>query len=1221
MLSVQCLGFLLLENFNLEITPQGNSVEEMESGLIEMLSSRVTEYPFYSFATRIWFTSARSQLSDDEVWELSRTLFDPRKSNSFTQWALYLIWSIRASPSFWLPPQTTGTLLGVLNSSFTPFHLSAILGVPEICKYLLNDGIDGNSECHFGSAIDCAVSGLGILWRAVDSDFGDAIYDMKRHLHSWKDDTQHIQHHVSRTVDCVVGAQGPLLLRRLVASKPTLMRTAIMTCSAIMEFSMVAILIQNGIEPREEDHDVFQQAMKRLCSSIQTSYSNLRGEVFSQAAEERRLETFIRSLNSMIGTSPGAYAFCAIAWNQALRFDISFTSDISIVSSQISLDLKSLKELGMSGASTYDMAKLDTFLDDPRVSADGLACSTADGLGDTLLHLALSPGRASFAGFPSRLAVVQRLLEAGCMPSAINKNGDTPLHDWTWAEDADEAQKPEVENLIRSLLERGASIHTKGLFGSSVLHALARYSRVKALRAILDVVGADEAAVALAATDDQGFTPLMRALERNHAETAKVLIQYGKNEFGSLDNAELLSLAGGIQSVSLLQAVMGVGFPIKSDSGDSALHHIKRTTPVNCIRMLKEHLPYSCSQRVDGRLPIEIYLREWCLVPDEELNEEEVEAYLNSSFKVLKELAAAESQEECDEDGLSVWEYATARLVRDMRLGRSIDPYTNPDARRGKLFTEAVRHLMKLDYMRLHEATTGECGLLSLLRCLTPQNRNRSGLWPAKPRLLIEISIETIHWSQVPTSAIALDLLYTAFDMGDEPLLKVLLQQGIPLVHNGVVLDIAQVMCNASYETSPERYKACARMVLEYFPTEALEASDLVRGELALIHRAFSPWLAEELLLRGADPNLRTPMGHGHSSALVHHLLKGSPAVALHLLRRGADPEVANLDGVNAIHAALAFGHIDVLEAIHKVFDLPGHGVWSAKCNFWHQNAFWRALSGLELGALCGQLGSIKFLVENSDAEKLKKTPRARDVIYLAAAGGHDEVIRYLHQVGFDVNLASTQRRRTPLHAAVPRTRLSTINALIQLGAQLMEDREGMTPLDLAITLPRPQVAELLHQAFPASSRRAGAQSPQPVCSCHKSSAAYEKAIIAGDIHACKNLHQLGYPLDGELSCGCSYLAEALQLSSYSIARWLIDKGASLTRHSCVEHGNSDALGIWLGQRIPDQSFTDLLLKKYIQQGGDIFLPGLLEYAAYSPDFEKPKALLKAMESSIDNRK
>ena len=250
---VQCLRFLHLENFNISITPQGGSVKEAESGILGILASRADEYPFYIYAAESWLKHARSQWSDEEVWELSQRLFDPRKSNHFTQWALHMLRVQDTSNE----TKASRTLTGILSPRFTTLHFAAILGIPEIYQFLVAAG--------------------------------DSISAQRRELRQINEDRQHIQHDVTRTVDCVLGAQASLLPRQSMTRKPALMGVALVACSAVMDLSRVPMLTQNGVDPREEDQDDFQKALIQLCSSIKESYhafEDLRGHNSFKATEE-----------------------------------------------------------------------------------------------------------------------------------------------------------------------------------------------------------------------------------------------------------------------------------------------------------------------------------------------------------------------------------------------------------------------------------------------------------------------------------------------------------------------------------------------------------------------------------------------------------------------------------------------------------------------------------------------------------------------------------------------------------------------------------------------------------------------------------------------------------------------------------------------------------------------------------------------------------------------
>jgi len=71
--------------------------------------------------------------------------------------------------------------------------------------------------------------------------------------------------------------------------------------------------------------------------------------------------------------------------------------------------------------------------------------------------------------------------------------------------------------------------------------------------------------------------------------------------------------------------------------------------------------------------------------------------------------------------------------------------------------------------------------------------------------------------------------------------------------------------------------------------------------------------------------------------------------------------------------------------------------------------------------------------------------------LHIAAAYGHDDVMKLLLENGANVNsIAEDAERGTPLHWAVRTQRLETVKILVEAGADInVQDRNGRTPLDL----------------------------------------------------------------------------------------------------------------------------------------------------------------------------
>ncbi|KAK8110140.1 uncharacterized protein PG998_006597, partial [Apiospora kogelbergensis] len=1223
----QCLQYIQLDNFAHDrwyTTPQFHDEEVPPNNRIP---------PFYEVAAISWLRHGRHGWEHNgEFRGLAEKLFDRQKTATFLFWAIYLLdrlhgMTIKDVTNTRLLPTESGELSMtsiVQDPSFTPLHLAAILGIPEICQKLIGEGVDASLVCRLGSPMSCAVSSIGALQTDVVAHSVSALPEIKRLIH--RDDEQSLPHDISKTVSCIINAEKSGSSVSSIAGSPTLMRSAISTSGAIADFSMIPTLLQNGIEASGEDSESFRVQLTILCRDIASKYpvkSGSHAQRLVKSAPEMRLETLIRSLNNLIDVFPSALALCSIAWKEAVEQDLSFTSDITIVNTQISLDDEALKELGFAGAAGGDITKLNAYLDDPRTSVDTLVRGKTSLYESTLLHCALGRSHAGFRGFESHLAVTRRLLEAGCLPTIVNNKGQTPLHVWSWGEDADETQQQKLEDIARSLFHKGPSIQTKDIAsGANALHCWASRGSIRTLRAVLRVASADDAESALETTDDEGATPLMRAIECNHVDTAKLLLRYGGNGrdfIETLDKSKLLSLMGGIDSTSLLQELISVGFPIISDDGDSALHHVKGTTPVDCIKALKEYLPDHCSRRFEERLPVEIYLRGWFSNLTNEADQDQSVDNHDRHFKAIEELSNLSNQMPRDTNGMSVWSYA----VTCMRMGR-------PSSQSRHIICAGLGYIVQLGYMRSHEKRNSECGLIPLLRVLDLPARRPHDSWPVSPEFLMDVAKETGYWHQFCTSPMALDLLHSAYSPKLHlPLIRFLLEKNVFTSNFKYILDVHKVLRSLGIlECNDESLKPGIQTILDHF-NKVVWTYDS-----EIIHYSRSTWIMEEFIRRGANPNMRTSLHQGHVPALVHHIWGRRLDLAACLLKNGARPGDADTRGINALHAAIITGNVGILESILLNFSFPS---WY-RAEFNHLDKI-LLLDVLHISALEGKLDCVEFLLKHDEAHEFRHKDHAWQAIHLAAMKGHDGIITFMHKQGFDINARNPKNGYTPLHAAVEERKISTVKMLIQLGATSTGDQQGRTPLVLALLLDSPEIVAAFDQT---SNGVDSISDPSLVHSSHLAPTnhrlipVFEQAVRQGNLALCMNLRQLGCPLDGDLSCGgCSLLQLALALCESDIALWLVREGASMIKSSrkCFAHSLHipprgrrtyrchrrylDSVPVLCLKCICiNMESTEVILRKYVEDGGDIFNTELLISATESESPENLRAWLNVLKSA-----
>jgi ankyrin repeat protein len=207
-----------------------------------------------------------------------------------------------------------------------------------------------------------------------------------------------------------------------------------------------------------------------------------------------------------------------------------------------------------------------------------------------------------------------------------------------------------------------------------------------------------------------------------------------------------------------------------------------------------------------------------------------------------------------------------------------------------------------------------------------------------------------------------------------------------------------------------------------------------------LLHRKLD-WFCYDavawLLAHGADPNHTSKWGR---PSLLHALGRTSTLRYFELLMdHGADPGLQARDGTRAPAIAARMGRADVLDLFARrgfAVSLTGDDAFLAACA--------RADERAARGFLAAEPGLVARL-------------QAADPAILAdfAGAGNTAGVALLLDLGFDHGSRSNRGGNggfSPLHAAVWRERLATVQLLIARGAPLEDvTRRGETALSLAV--------------------------------------------------------------------------------------------------------------------------------------------------------------------------
>lgn len=1069
----------------------------------------------------------------------------------------------------------------------------------------------------------------------MDLDEDDLYHDIGNVFHGLHESRQspwHPDHFTADTVKCLLHAGA---IHDVTCLYPfpdqSLISVASWRTHLSHDLLVVSVLIEAGVEIREASLQNFQDAIKHIRDNS-PSLGSVSGPSFHPG-----LKSIIQVLRDQVDKSQVYRDMYESAWEFAIAVDCNIAFDQDIIDTRILFSTEDLlREALRSAVRQQNLELLSKILEDPRTTQSGFLGPG----GQSPFKTAVKHLEAARKVLPVCTVLAEASRTAKVHP---DRNGLLPIHHLASLElpDGDRDMFEEFGSLIQELSRQGAGCNSCGPDGRTALHFLARLDwssgrYITTAKAMLQFETDSNISKALKTTDDDGYTPFSYAI----TETDEARDERQKNDIALLflERATELQLPGAFQSPipilalcvqnnaedvysELVKAGIGNGNDNNSAANRKpALHHLTYMTSASFVRRLISEDPSALTLRIDGDIPLDAYIRS--------LMSRAISFYLPDKWtSIIKDLAL---QHELDtsEKALSMEKFAI--IVEECDLERASRDLFGHEAEYVNSVNDVMKYLLEHGFMESFEAVKKRSFVLPVLERAFNEEHSQ-GRWdlrridPCSPSTICEIIRRTgsHFWKTLKDSTCILRLLKAAIRSSNQELVRMLLEKDVS-VHqrcdrpHGSALEFA-CRVQSSRSTDKEIFSLLLNSADKARLNEIDPDDPDKRGLIHLLVRTDSmsdtSWHINELVQRGVDVNLRTG-SKLHAPALCWHILSKNVDTSRELIKHGADPNLKDSDGYDAVLCATEYGMVPVLEELWSRRTSSDRNVyWETTCSPGAAvQGFYQVLDGanaLHICALKGQADCLKFFLDHdilTDVDSVTSVD-GYTPLHVAAIEGKLDCMSILVEKGAKVN-PKARNGSLPLHLAVRNGHIAIVKFLVQHGAEADLDSYGMSPTSYSRQAKNDKITEILG--------RAGLDSGQHPISVHITEeliTVFEKAILDENLDLCDGLLSRGCNPDMELTSKCccgTPLMLAIAHVKPNVVQWLLDRDVRTTKHIPTRVQNFAPVDIVIRQPSYNH-FLSRMLEQLYHDGGSILghVPSLISAAVEMGNTEGLEILLR----------
>lgn len=1157
-----CLRYLTFKNHEKAPTATKSELKRMQE--------RNIARPFYEYAAIWWpvFFWRGQDYGNVTPQELLYSLFDIRKSESFTSWAIELIRHCLQyeDQSIYYDerndfgrdePTSLSIISATTRPDFTTLHMAAALGLFSVCEHLLEQGVRIDISSRFGTPLHCALGGLNVF---TDAEVygplleGDLLPATAR----------------NRTAQMLLAAGANTSLYFVTPFKQGTTLSLKLESSLFSEdFEVVVNLIRAGAELEASDLAAFD-------GRYEDAIEDFTPEDFkSSFSEGKAIMSLIEALGAPGNNDSSLKSqLFALTYKFAKTMELNFDSSLSNILPEDSATIDVLAKFVLSTIEDNDITTMEKLIESGRLDfIKAVKLATNDyRKGWSVLHICIRS---------RSLDILKLLLKVGCDPNiAVAGTGITPVHLCILDKDQD---------MLRALMEHGGSTTVQNVDNDTIWHLCALTASAQIVEMLIALDKNKDTVLRM--QNKHGRTPICESLAKGNGDNVHLLLPHCKSKEYWKGDMPFFRRAAEIGSVVIVQALQALGIPLDIPDPDmgSPLHSLGVHATIECTKLLIELFPHCHIRCKKGRTPFESVLFR-CI-------ENDYDAHPDNILELLSTFEGPDWEQRGE-----LWPTICSAII----------PYAVSTEDSIRWLGQLLFGVFKTGVVKAYEEEYLVSALVPLAdelksighklaaqineyletRQITDWQPFKLRNWPWLSQVLIEIVTRSLYWNSVLTHPSIMKVLLWAILYDDTNIIQLFLERGAD-VHNQVdELSPLELACIPIVAIGEDNF---ARILSSANPHKLTARNQNVLG-LNIVHLTGTfpfedrgLWRLRQILDAGADCNIRS--SNSETPALVHHIYCTSFKTSMALIDRGANPWFATpTSGYDAALMAVATCNSTILKKIKQAtIERNLVPAWGRTWKDWIEDKFFSGGNALHLAAAKGAIGCLEFFMNEGlihDLEPLDdgmQTP-----MHYAAYDGPGEVAKFLRDHGCNVN-AVGHDGITPLHLAIQSENLDAIQQLLDMGSDMKACFFGMTPLAHAYKRGATDIIRLLKNhggQYNASSSQTIREKTSILIDT------FSAAISRNDIRACEDLKSQGCPVDFELTTPWQETPLMMALCRRrkpEVIEWLVNNGAITTAEFNREP--KPPYTTILEAAVSSSMYNDLLptvLARYFEQGGDL---------------------------------